>query len=230
MAFVGVLSRRRTQARQLPSRCDGGTSTSPPISGSVIRMTTVAVFPPVLGVRQGTFDAAEVLRTDGHDVLIVDPFDGRTFDDYAPAMTYAWEELGQSELLRRALEGASDVPDGFVALGFSLGCLMAGYVATQRKVSGVVMLAGAIPVSALGQAWPRGVPAQTHSSVDDPWREQEEIDQAVLDVEATGGSIEAFDYPGAGHLFTDLTLSDEYDPEATHLLWSRVLPFIARLD
>jgi dienelactone hydrolase len=65
----------------------------------------------------------------------------------------------------------------------------------------------------------------THSTRDDPWREQEEIDQTVRDVEAGGGSIEVFDYPGSGHLFTDLTLPDEYDPDATETFWSRALAF-----
>jgi dienelactone hydrolase len=90
------------------------------------------------------------------------------------------------------------------------------------------MIAGAVPVSALAQGarWPSGVPAQTHSTLDDPWREQDEIDQAVHDVEAGGASIEVFDYPGSGHLFSDPTLPDEYDAEATELFWSRALPFV----
>jgi predicted alpha/beta hydrolase family esterase len=41
-------------------------------------------------------------------------------------------------------------PSGFVAAGFSLGCVMAVHVATQRTVSGVLMIAGAIPASAFG--------------------------------------------------------------------------------
>ncbi|MEZ5186722.1 MAG: dienelactone hydrolase family protein [Candidatus Nanopelagicales bacterium] len=189
----------------------------------------IAIFPPVLGVRQGTLDAVHRLRADGHAAHVVDPFEGRAFDDYEPAMNNAWEQIGQAELLRRALDGTRDLPDEFVAVGFSLGCLLAGYVATERKVSGVVMIAGAIPVSALGEQWPRGVPAQTHSSVGDPWREQEEIDQAVRDVEAAGARIEVYDYPGSGHLFSDPTLPDEYDPASTQLLWDRVLAFVRRL-
>jgi dienelactone hydrolase len=119
----------------------------------------------------------------------------------------------------------AEVPDGFAVLGFSLGCMLAGSVATQRPVSAVVMIAGAIPVSAFGQAWPTGVPAHTHSMLDDPWREQEEVDQTVRDVEAAA-IIEVFDYPGSGHLFTDPSLPDEYDARATGLLWGRVLPFL----
>ncbi len=90
------------------------------------------------------------------------------------------------------------------------------------------MIAGAIPVSALGdgRTWPAGVPAQTHSTLDDPWREQEEIDQTVRDVEAGGGTIEVFDYAGSGHLFTDPTLPDEYDATLTETFWGHALPFV----
>jgi dienelactone hydrolase len=174
-------------------------------------MTTIALFPSVLGVRQGVLDAAERLRRDGHDVLVADLYDGRTFDDYPPALAFAEEELGHAELLRRARAAVAGLPDGFVSAGFSLGCVMAVHVATQRPVAGVLMLAGAIPVSAFGgdATWPAGVPAQTHSTIADPWREQEAIEQAVRDVEAGGGTLEVFDYPGTGHLFTDPTLPDE---------------------
>ena len=191
-------------------------------------MTTVALFHSVLGVRRGVLDAAERLRQDGHEVLVVDLYDGRTFDDYPPAMNCAWKEIGQKVLMERAIEAVADLPDGFVPAGFSLGCVLAVHVATQRPVSGVLMIAGAIPVSAFGHdvRWPVGLPAQTHSTLADPWREQEELDQTVNDVLAGGGTIEVFDYPGSGHLFTDPTLPAEYDPVATEIFWGRALPFV----
>jgi dienelactone hydrolase len=191
-------------------------------------MTTVALFHSVLGVREGVLDAADRLRQDGHDVLVVDLYDGRTFDDYPPALAFAEEEIGHASLMGRATAGVGGLPDGFVSMGFSLGCVMAVHVATRCTVSGVVMAAGAIPVSAFGGdvRWPAGVPAQTHSTLADPWREQEELDRTVHDVEAGGGTLEVFDYPGSGHLFTDPTLPNEYDPVATELFWSRVLPFV----
>lgn len=192
-------------------------------------MTTVALFHSVLGVRQGVLDAAELLRQQGHDVLVPDLFDGRTFDDYPPAMSFAWEEVGPGTLMSRALDAVADLPDGFVAAGFSLGCVMAAHVATKRPVSGVLWIAGACPVSMFedGRVWPTGVPAQTHSTLKDPWREAEELELAVRDVEAGGGSLEVFDYPGSGHLFNDPTLPDEYDADVTELMWSRALPFVA---
>ncbi len=192
-------------------------------------MTTIALFHSVLGVRQGVLDAADRLRQEGHEVLVPDLYDGRTFDDYPPAMSFAWEDLGIGALTSQALKSVAELPDGFVSAGFSLGCVLATHVATKRAVSGVLWIAGAFPVSAFddGRVWPSGVPAQTHSTLEDPWREQEEIDAAVRDVEAGGGTLEVFDYPGGGHLFNDSTLPAEYDAAATELMWSRALPFVA---
>jgi dienelactone hydrolase len=191
-------------------------------------MTTVALFPSVLGIRPGVLDAAQRLRRDGHQVREVDLYEGRTFDAYEPAMAFAEGELGHAELRRRARAAVADLPDGFVSAGFSLGCVIAVHIATQRAVSGVLMIAGALPASAFGgdARWPAGVPAQTHSTLGDPWREQDMIEQAVLEVQAAGGRLEVFDYPGSGHLFTDPSLPAEYDPVGTELLWSRVLPFV----
>lgn len=192
-------------------------------------MTTVVLFHSVLGVRQGVLDAADRLRGAGHQVVLPDLFGGRTFDTYEPAIEFALEETGFPTLLGRAATSVATVPDGFAVAGFSLGCAMAAYVATQRPVSGVLMIAGAIPVTGFGEGvtWPAGVAAQTHATLDDPWREQEEIDEAIRDVEGGGGTIEVFDYPGSGHLFTDPTLPDEYDADTTELFWSRALPFVA---
>ena len=46
--------------------------------------------PSVLGVRQRTRDAADEFHRAGHEVHIVDIFEGRTFDTYPPAMAFAW--------------------------------------------------------------------------------------------------------------------------------------------
>jgi len=191
-------------------------------------MTAVVLFHSVLGVCQGFLDAAERLRQDGHEVVAPDLYGGRTFDEYPPAMAFAWEEVGPGTLMRRAVEAVEGQPDGFVVAGFSLGCIMALRVATERPVAGLLMLSGAVPLAVLGSdaTWPAGVDGQTHSTLDDPWREQEEIDQAVRDAAAAGGTLEVFDYPGSGHLFTDSTLPDEYDPVATEKLWERVLAFV----
>ena len=188
-------------------------------------MTDIALFHSALGVRPGITDAATRLRADGHQVLVVDQYGGRTFGDYDDAGRFV-EQVGFPELMQRALQAVLDLPDGFVAAGFSNGAGMAEYVATQRPCSGVLMLSGALPVSILGaQTWPNAVPAQIHYSEHDPFRSQEWTDALISDIRAAGASVEVFHYPGSGHLFTDPSLPQEYDAPAAALLWERALAF-----
>jgi dienelactone hydrolase len=190
-------------------------------------MTTVALFSSVLGIRQGELDAAERLRADGHQVLLPDVLEGRVFDAYDPAIAWS-DDLGMDELSGRGLAAVADLPDGFVVAGFSQGSSVAAYVATRRAVSGVLQLSGLNVLEWFGEdaVWPAGVDSQCHQTLGDPFRENEITEQAVRDVTSAGGKLELFDYPGNGHLFTDPTLPDEYDAEATELLWTRVLPFV----
>jgi dienelactone hydrolase len=147
------------------------------------------------------------------------------FDDYEKASAYA-ADLGYPILMERAISAVEHLADGFIAAGFSNGGGMSEYVATRRNVSGVLMLSGAIPLEMLGTSpWPPGVPAQIHYALDDPFRQQNSIDAVVKAIHEAKGSIEIFDYPGSGHLFTDSSLPDEYDPASTELLWKRVLGF-----
>jgi dienelactone hydrolase len=190
-------------------------------------MADIALFHSVLGLRPGVQDAAARLRAAGHTVATVDQYDGRVFDDYDEAAGFT-ATIGYPALMQRALEGVEGLPDGFVAIGFSNGGGMAEYVATQRRVGGVVLASGTLPLAMIEvHAWPADTPVQIHYAVDDPNRRQEWIDSLVASVEAAGAPVEAFDYPGRGHLFTDASLPEEYDRSAAELLWKRVLAFCA---
>lgn len=188
-------------------------------------MPQVALFHSVLGVRPGVDDAAKRLRAAGHEVLVVDQYDGRMFDDYDEAGAYV-ESIGFPKLMRRAVAAVQGLSDGFVAAGFSNGGGMAEHVATQRPVAGVLMLSGALPIELAGaDAWPAGVPAQIHYTTGDPFRRQDWIDSVAASVGAADAPLEQFDYPGNGHLFTDPSLPAEYQPDEAALLWRRVLAF-----
>ena len=194
-------------------------------------MTQIVLFHSVLGVRPGVHAAADLLRSHGHDVRIVDQYGGRVFDDYDEASAFA-EWLGFPALMAGAVEGVADLKDDLVVMGFSNGGGMAQFVATQRTgVRAAVLLSGAIDLAVLGgAAWPQGVPAQVHYTVDDPFRLEEWVRAAVDAVAAAGGAVEQWDYPGSGHLFTDQSRPMEYQQVEASLLWSRVLPFIEEVD
>ncbi len=191
-------------------------------------MSNIALFHSVLGVRPGITDAAHRLTAAGHEVTVVDQYDGRVFDDYETASSYA-EGIGYPALMQGAVRAVADLADGFIAVGFSNGGGMAEYVATQRTLGGVVMASGALGLDELGvEAWPTGLPAQIHYSVDDPFRNQAWIDSVASAVRDAESSLEMFDYPGAGHLFADESLPDEYDRADAELLWERIIDFCAR--
>ena len=191
-------------------------------------MATIALFHSALGVRPGIAQAADLLRSLGHDVHVVDQYEGRVFDDYEPAMAYV-REVGFPALMARALESTAHLPDGFVTAGFSNGSGMAEFVAAKRPVRGVLMLSGALDPAEIGVTWPQGVPAQVHHTVDDPFQEQGAIDAVFAAVTAAGGAIEVFDYPGSGHLFADPSKTDEYQPAEAAVMWERVTEFLARI-
>jgi dienelactone hydrolase len=192
-------------------------------------MTSIALFHSALGVRAGVTVAADRLRDAGHDVVVVDQYDGLVFDDYASAGAHV-EQIGFPALMGAAIAGVQDLPDGFVAAGFSNGAGMAEFVATQRRCAGLLLFSGALPLSMLGAAtWPGRMPVQLHYTEDDPFRQQPWIDSVVGDARRAGADAEVFDYPGTGHLFTDPSLPEEYDAAAAELLWQRALEFCARV-
>jgi len=188
-------------------------------------MASIALFHSVLGVRRCVLDAGERLRAAGHEVRIVDQYGGRYFDDYQEASAFA-EAIGYPALMQQAADAVQDLADGFVVAGFSNGGGMAEFVATRRSVAGVLMLSGALPLRMIGvEQWPGGLPGQIHYALDDPFRNQEGIDAVLSAARAANAEVAMFDYPGHGHLFTDASLPEEFDPEAAELLWDRVLSF-----
>jgi dienelactone hydrolase len=188
---------------------------------------TVALFHSVLGVREGIADAQRRLRAAGHDVVVVDQYDGQVFDSYPEAAAHA-ESVGFPELMRRAVDGVAALADGFVAMGFSNGGGMATFVAAHRAVSRVVLCSGALPLDRIGiEHWPAAVPAQLHYAVDDPFKTSGSVESVLRSVNEAGAAAEYFQYPGSGHLFTDSSLPEEFDAAASDALWSQVIRFLA---
>ncbi len=188
-------------------------------------MTNVALFHSAMGMRPGMHEAADRLRGRGHPVVVVDQYDGKIFDDYGEADAFV-QQVGFPALMQRAVDGVRELPDGFVCVGFSNGGGMAEYVATQRPVAGVVMCSGALPLPMIGiESWPDGVDAQIHYTVGDPRRREGWAEAVAASVVAAGAKVDLYEYPGSGHLFTDASLPDEYDADASELLWQRVYAF-----
>jgi dienelactone hydrolase len=190
-------------------------------------MASIVLFHSVLGVRPGVLAGAELLRTAGHQVTVVDQYGGRVFDDYAEAEAFA-ATIGFPALMASAVEAVREAGGPVMVAGFSNGGGMAEYVAaTTPGVVRALLFSGAVDPAMIGvERWPTEVPVQIHYTVDDPFRNQAWIDALVALVKASGAPVEVFDYPGAGHLFTDETMTGEYQPDDAALLWERALAFV----
>ena len=159
----------------------------------------------------------------------LDLFDGRTFDEYEPAMEFALKETGFPTLLGRAVDAVADVPDGFVVAGFSLGCAMAAYVATQRPVSGVLMIAGAIPrpgfgegVTLAGRRCPR---RRTRPSTTPGASRRRSTRRCATSRRAAERSRSSTTRDRATCSPTR-RFPTSTTPDTTELFWSRALPFV----
>ena len=197
-------------------------------------MAEVVLFHSVLGLRPGV-TAAERLRAAGHTVHAPDLYGGEIFDDLDEGMRKE-DALGYREIARRAREAVAGLPEGLVYAGFSMGVTHAEVLAAERPgAMGAVLMAGAVPVEALGEyfgieRWPEGVPVQVHYAADDPWVEADgEVAPLGEAVRRAGATFEEYVYPGSGHLFADPDLS-EYDHASSEKMWRRVLAFLERID
>lgn len=195
-------------------------------------MTTVALFPSILGVRAGVFDMADRLRAAGHDVRIVDYTDGRVFDDYESARAEA-DKHDFTQVMAHALKlTKDDVPPGAVVLGFSMGAGIAEHVALKTQARGAVLVGGAAPMTCWGEGttWPADCPVQIHAKEGDEFLTPDEREEAAGSLRAGGAAVEVFTYEGTGHLFNDKDLTEEHDPAATDLMMTRILEFLDSVD
>ena len=191
-------------------------------------MAEVLLFHHVMGQTPGFFAFADELRQAGHTVHTPNLLDGRTFDSIDEGLAYVGE-IGFGEVIGRGDQAASELPEGLVYGGFSLGVVPAQKLAQTRPgAKGALFFYSCVPVSEFGE-WPEGVPVQIHGADADPFFVDEgDIDAARELVESTDDA-ELFLYPGDQHYFADSSLPS-YDAAATALLTRRVLAFLDAVD
>ncbi|MEV0697118.1 dienelactone hydrolase family protein [Saccharopolyspora sp. NPDC050389] len=179
------------------------------------------------GLRPAVRAAADRLRVAGHEVHVPDLFDGRTAETVEDGMRIT-EEIGRDELLRRAVQVAAPLSDrGLVYAGLSLGAAIAQNLAlADEKVRGLLLLHGTSDI-AEGAAVD-DLPVQLHVADPDPFETADWLNSWYLRMRRAGADVEIFQYPGAGHLFTDPDLPD-YDPEAATEAWTVAVAFLESL-
>jgi dienelactone hydrolase len=193
-------------------------------------MAEVLLFHHAQGVTPGITAFADELRRAGHTVHVPDLFDGRTFDSIDAGMAFA-KSQGFDELRERGVRTADDLPAKLVYAGFSFGEMIAQQLAQTRPgARGALLFYSCIPISgewAFGP-WPDGVPVQIHGADHDPIFVDEGDIDAAREIVAKVDDAELFLYPSDQHYFADSSLPS-YDSEATAVLMSRVLEFLARV-
>jgi dienelactone hydrolase len=138
---------------------------------------------------------------------------------------------GFDALRERGVRTADDLPAELVYAGFSFGETIAQQLAQTRPgARGALLFYSCVPITgewAFGP-WPEGVPVQIHGADHDPIFVDEGDIDAAREIVAAVPAAELFLYPSDQHYFADSSLPS-YDPEATALLKTRVLEFLARV-
>jgi len=187
-------------------------------------VTSVLLFHHAQGLTDGVQLFAQRLRDAGHDVVVPDLYEGRTFDDLDDGVANA-ESIGFETIIERGVAAADALPANTVYAGFSLGTLPAQKLAQSRAGAlGALLYHGGIPTASFGSEWPEPVPLQVHITEGDEWVELDEVEQLV----GEAAHAELFIYPGSAHLVADSTLPS-YDEEIAELIIARTIQFLDRL-
>ncbi len=188
-------------------------------------MTEVVLFHHAQGLTAGVQALAERLRRAGHTVHLPDLYDGRTFDSVEAGVDHA-RRLGFDDVREAGVAFAESLPAEVLYAGISLGVMPAQQLAQTRPGAvGAVFLDSCLPAEEFG-AWPEGLRAQVHGSLDDDFFD-EDLPSARALAESQP-SVELFTYEGPQHLFVDSSLAS-HDEEAASLVLERVLGFLGDL-
>ncbi|OCP36350.1 dienelactone hydrolase family protein [Ensifer sp. LC163] len=188
-------------------------------------MAIVILFHSIYGLRALERDAAARLRANGHDVITPDLYEGQVAGSVDDGFALK-DKIGWRTLCERAEAAVAGQPASAVLGGFSFGAAIASHLWAKRpKTSGVLLLHSIVEIPDNARD---GVPVQLHLADPDIYEPAEDVAawRAVADRSAI--ALEAFTYPGVGHLYTDASLPD-YDAEAASLTWSRVERFLDTL-
>ncbi len=115
------------------------------------------------------------------------------------------------------------------AVGFCMGGSLALWSATLApNIVATVGFYPAVPWQAMNPDWSgyAGKAAIIHCDEEDGLSVAEGIVDAKNGIEAAGGSVRTFDYPGTHHAFVNDTRPEVYDAVATALAWDRTLEFL----
>ncbi len=128
------------------------------------------------------------------------------------------------------LAGRDEVSAGKVGtVGFCMGGSLALWSATlSDHITAAVGFYPPVPWERMSPEWSNysGKSAQIHASEHDGTSAAPGIQQAKAAIEAAGGDVSLFDYPGTDHAFFNNDRPEVHAPEASELAWNRTLEFL----
>jgi carboxymethylenebutenolidase len=126
------------------------------------------------------------------------------------------------------LAGRDDVTGRVGCVGFCMGGSLALWSATlSEQVVATVGLYPAVPWERMSPSWDNyaGKAAMIHCSEEDGTSAAPGIQQAKQAIEAAGGEVVVYDYPGTHHAFFNDDRPEVYNREASALAWARTIEF-----
>jgi len=129
--------------------------------------------------------------------------------------------------------GAREDVDGpaIAAVGFCMGGSLSMWSATlAENIVAAVGFYPAVPWHRMSPDWSgyAGKFALIHCSEEDGTSAAEGIVAARTAIEAAGGTVEVYDYPGTQHAFFNDHRPEVHDAQASALAWQRTLSFLGR--
>jgi dienelactone hydrolase len=173
----------------------------------------------MFGLRAVELAAAEQLRATGCRVVIPDLFAGATVPGDVDAAFALMDRVGWGTIVDRARRGLAAVPGEAVLGGFSMGVGVIGELWPERTEAAAVFCLHA-PTS-VPDGVRTGTPVQLHVAAGDRFAPPDQVAAFCETAGRTGAAASVYEYRGAGHLFTDVSLPD-YSAAATASTWTRV--------
>jgi len=180
-------------------------------------------------------DVADRLAGEGFVTLAPDIFHGAetTEPDEAMrllmglAMDRAGRDIAGAATYLAGLDEGTGA--GIGAVGFCMGGSLALWAATlSDDVRATVGFYPAVPWERMSPTWSRygGKTAVIHTDEHEGGSAGEGVQQARSAIEAAGGEVTLYDYPGTDHAFFNDARPEVYNPEAARESWSRTVEFL----
>jgi len=126
---------------------------------------------------------------------------------------------------------AATTGSGVGVVGFCMGGSLALWSATlSDDIRAAVGFYPALPWERMSPSWPSyyGKTAMIHCSEADGTSAAPGIQQARAAIDAAGGMVEVFDYPGTEHAFFNDHRPEVYAADASAAAWERTIDLFAR--